>query len=53
VAAVGAEELDLFVAKLLIVTIELAVALRTGHPEYFCHESSLTTKIRISKSEIN
>ena len=39
VAAIGAEKLDLFVAKLLIVTIEIALALRAGHPENFCHDS--------------
>jgi hypothetical protein len=37
VAAVGTEKLDLFVPKLLIVTIELAFALRAGHPENFRH----------------
>jgi hypothetical protein len=40
VAAVGAEELDLLVPELLIVTIELAFALRAGHPKNFCHDSS-------------
>jgi hypothetical protein len=35
--AIGAEEFDLLVAKFLIVAIELALALRTGHPEYFRH----------------
>jgi hypothetical protein len=39
-AAIGAEKLDLLVAKLLIMTIELAVALRTSHPENFGHKSS-------------
>jgi hypothetical protein len=38
-AAVGTEKLDLFVAKLLIVAIELAIALRTGHPKNFRHSS--------------
>jgi hypothetical protein len=40
VAAVGAEELDLLVAELLIVTIELAFALRAGHPKNLRHSSS-------------
>jgi hypothetical protein len=37
--AIGAEELDVFVTKLLIVAIELAFALRTGHPKDFRHSS--------------
>jgi hypothetical protein len=37
VTAIGAEELDLFVAKFLVVTIEFALALRAGHPKDFCH----------------
>jgi hypothetical protein len=37
VAAIGAEQLDLFVAKLLIVAIEFAIALRAGHPKNFRH----------------
>jgi hypothetical protein len=40
VAAIGAEKLDLLVPELLIVTIELALALRAGHPENFRHSSS-------------
>jgi hypothetical protein len=39
-AAIGAEKLDLFVPKLLIVTIEFAVALRASYPENFGHGSS-------------
>jgi hypothetical protein len=39
-AAVGAEKLDLFMTKFLIMAIEFAVALRTGHPENFGHGSS-------------
>ena len=38
--AIGAEELDVFVTKLLIVTIELAFALRARHPKNFRHVSS-------------
>src|SRR5882762_2143279 len=38
-AAIGAEELDLLVAKFLVVTIEFAVALRAGHPKDFRHSS--------------
>ena len=38
VTAIGAEELDLFMAKLLIVAIEFAFALWAGHPENFRHE---------------
>jgi hypothetical protein len=53
VAAIGAEEFDVFVPKLLPVTIELALALRTGHPENFRHGSSRSSnKIRNSKHEI-
>jgi hypothetical protein len=37
VTTIGAEELDLLVPELLIVTIELAFALRAGHPENFRH----------------
>jgi hypothetical protein len=53
VTAIGAEKLDLFVAKLLVVAIELAAALRAGHPEYFSHDSSQEEKIeiRVSKFE--
>jgi hypothetical protein len=40
VTAIGAEKLDLLVAKLLIVTIKLAAALRAGHPKDFRHGSS-------------
>jgi hypothetical protein len=38
--AIGAEQLDLLVAKLLIVTVEFTFALRTGYPEDFCHGAS-------------
>jgi hypothetical protein len=41
VTAIGAEKLDLFVAKLLIVAVELAAALRAGHPENFSHNAVL------------
>src|SRR5262245_43109008 len=37
VAAIGAEQLDLLAPKFLVVTIELAFALRAGHPENFRH----------------
>jgi hypothetical protein len=37
VAAIGAEELDLFVPQFLGVTVELSLALRAGHPEDFGH----------------
>jgi hypothetical protein len=40
VAAIGAEELDLFVPKLVPVAIELALALWAGHPKNFRHGSS-------------
>jgi hypothetical protein len=50
--AIGAEQLDLFVAKLLIVTIEFALALRTGYPEDFCHGVPQRKKIRNSNIEI-
>jgi len=35
----GAEELDFLVPQLLPVAIELALALRAGHPENFRHAS--------------
>ena len=38
--AVRAEELDLLVPKFLPVAIELALALRTGHPKNFRHGAS-------------
>jgi hypothetical protein len=37
VAAIGAEDLDLLVPELLPVAIEIAFALRAGHPENFRH----------------
>jgi hypothetical protein len=39
-AAIGAEELDLLVAKFLVVTIEFAVALRASHPKNFRHKAT-------------
>jgi hypothetical protein len=51
-AAVGTEQLDLLVAKLLIVTIEFTVALRTGYPEDLCHGVPQRKKIRNSNIEI-
>ncbi len=39
VAAIGAEELDFLVPEFLLVTIEFALALRTGHPKNFRHAS--------------
>jgi hypothetical protein len=36
-AAIGAEEFNFLVAELLIMTIEFALALRTGHPKNFGH----------------
>ena len=56
VAAVGAEELDLFMPKLMPVAIELTLALRAGHPKYFRHDASHWERkfeIRISKLETN
>jgi hypothetical protein len=41
VTAIGAEKLDLFVPKLMPVTIKLALALRAGHPENFGHNTVL------------
>jgi len=37
VTAIGTEQLDLLAPKFLVVTIELAIALRAGHPENFRH----------------
>jgi hypothetical protein len=37
VAAIGAEKLDLLAPKFLVVAIELAFALRAGHPKNFGH----------------
>jgi hypothetical protein len=39
VAAVGAEELDLLVPKLVPVAIEFTFALRAGYPKNFRHDS--------------
>jgi hypothetical protein len=47
VTAIGAEEIDFFVPKLLPVTIELALALRTGHPKDFRHGSFLPQRNKI------
>jgi hypothetical protein len=54
VAAIGTEQLDLFVAELLPVTIELAFALRAGYPKNFRQRISPSDarKIRNSKHEI-
>jgi hypothetical protein len=51
VAAIGAEEFDVFVPELLPVTIELALALRTGHPKDFRHDS-LSPAISVLHIEI-
>jgi hypothetical protein len=40
VTAIGTEKLDLLMPELLIVTIELALAVRAGHPKNFCHDAS-------------
>ena len=37
--AIGAEELDLLVPKLLPVTIEFAFTLWAGHPKNFRHDA--------------
>jgi hypothetical protein len=39
VTAIGAEEFDLLVPELVPVAIELALALRAGHPKNFGHSS--------------
>jgi hypothetical protein len=54
VAAIGAEEFDLFVPELLPVTIKLALALWAGHPKNFRHKAfpPQENKIRNSKHEI-
>jgi hypothetical protein len=41
VAAIRTEELDVLMPELLPMTIKLAPALRTGHPENFGHDSLL------------
>jgi hypothetical protein len=57
VAAIRTEELDLLVAKLLPVAIEVALALRAGHPKNFRHDSSWggneKSEIRSTQSETN
>jgi hypothetical protein len=50
--AIGAKQPDLLVAKLLIVTIKLPFALRTGYPEDFYHGVPQRKKIRNSNIEI-
>jgi hypothetical protein len=37
VAAIGTEQLDLFVPQFLPMAIKFALALRAGHPKNFCH----------------
>jgi hypothetical protein len=53
VAAIGAEELDFFMPKLVPVAVKLALALRAGHPKNFRHDSSWCQrkKIRNPKHE--
>jgi hypothetical protein len=46
-AAIGTEKLDLFVAKLLPVTVKLALALRAGHPKNLRH-GTLTVNTRFT-----
>jgi hypothetical protein len=38
VAAIGAEQFDLFVPELLVVAIKFAVTLRAGHPKNLRHD---------------
>src|SRR5439155_19091914 len=51
VTAIGAEKLDLLVPKLLPVAIELAVALRAGHPKNFRHGSSWYQRNKIRNKD--
>src|SRR5205823_13666919 len=51
VTAIGAEKLDLLVPKLLPVAIELAVALRAGHPKNFRHGSSWHQRNKIRNKD--
>src|SRR5262245_29066953 len=51
VTAIGTEQLDLLAPKFLVVTIELAVALRAGHPENFRHGSSENKKSEIRSTK--
>jgi hypothetical protein len=46
VAAIGAEEFDPFVPKLVPVAIEFAFTQRAGHPKNLRHEASQGKKIR-------
>jgi hypothetical protein len=52
VTAIGTEELDLLVAKLVIVTIKFAAALWAGHPKDFCHDSFPPQQIKIRNPNI-
>jgi hypothetical protein len=52
VAAIRAEELNLFVPKFLVVTIKLSFALRAGHPENFRHDSSWCQRKKIQNPNI-
>jgi hypothetical protein len=52
VAAIGAEELDFLVPKLVPVTIKLPFALRAGYPEDFRHGSSWYQRIKIRNPNI-
>jgi len=52
VAAIRAEELDLLVPELLPVAIELALALRAGHPKYFRHDASWHQENKIRNPNI-
>ena len=51
VAAIGTEQLDFLAPKFLVVTIELAFALRAGHPENFRHGSSENKKSEIRSTK--
>jgi len=50
--AIGTEELDLLVPKLVPVAIELAFALLAGRPEYFRHGCSWYQRIKIRNPNI-
>jgi hypothetical protein len=52
VIAIGAEEWNFFVPQLLPMTIKIALALRTGHPENFRHGVLLMLEKENSKSEL-
>ena len=51
VTAIGAEKLDLLVPQFLPVAIELAVALRAGHPKNFRHGSSWHQRNKIRNKD--